>query len=223
MNLDVFHSRHLSDERWIWSYESRFASPSSPVRLLIWLDGQSLQTLCAVMESMERLTELPPFVVVGTESRASRRSKEYCPDADPSIFRAHRRFLIDEVLPWSREHWSVNLEPTSIGIGGFSNGALASLWLAMSEPEIFGSVVAFSPSGGSDRYDALIRKATCRPNIYLAAGSRETPFRRTAERLTQKLAAKNANVVCNVRHKQTHSMNLWSEEFPKAIQWWLNQ
>lgn len=189
-------------------------------KLMICLDGQSLDCL-TVHLTRERLpASHPPFVLVGIESRPSSRAQEYCPDASPEVYQEHQR-LIERAIRWAGKEWRIPQQAESLAIFGFSNGALAALSTAFAKPQLFGTVVAFSPSGGAARYTESIDQTSCLPRVYLAAGSREVPFRKTVEQLSETLKPKNVDVVKRVRPNQTHNMELWSTEFPNAISWWL--
>lgn len=191
-----------------------------PPRLMICLDGQSLDSLTINLNGERLPASHPPFVLLGIESRTYSRAKEYCPDASPKDYEQHQR-LIERAIRWAGKEWGISQQPESIAIFGFSNGALASLSTAFSKPNLFGTVVAFSPSGGAGRHSEAVEHATRLPRVYLAAGAREVPFRKTVQQLSEKLRLKNADVVERVRPNQTHNMQLWSTEFPNAISWWL--
>lgn len=220
MKSQTLRSDILGESRNLWIHESRSINRDEPVHLLLWFDGQSLPEFKASLETLDATESRSPLVIIGIECGRT-RSKDYCPDADPTGFAAHEQFVTDEVIEWAKQFWNITSDGTAIG--GFSNGALAALWIGLRHRNQFGTIIAFSPPGGSDRFNELVEAADSLPTVYLAAGNRETPFRKTVEGLTKKLKAQNANVQSAIRPNRSHEMALWSEELPNAIMWWLVQ
>jgi predicted alpha/beta superfamily hydrolase len=121
------------------------------------------------------------LVIVGIYNAGKARAGEYTPtrDARAGGGRADRyaKFLLQELIPFVRQEYRILGGPMSTGIGGSSLGGLASLYIGLTFPEIFGRIAALSPSIWWDQR-AILRfardiKVASRPRIWLDAGTSE--------------------------------------------------
>ena len=55
-------------------------------------------------------------------------------------------FLAQELLPWARQKYHITSNPDQIVVGGSSYGGLASMYVGLKHPEIFGNVLSQSGS-----------------------------------------------------------------------------
>ncbi|HVC81693.1 MAG TPA: alpha/beta hydrolase-fold protein, partial [Chloroflexota bacterium] len=55
-------------------------------------------------------------------------------------------FLAEELLPWLRHRYQVVVDPARTIVGGSSLGGLASAYVALERPDLFGAVLAQSGS-----------------------------------------------------------------------------
>jgi enterochelin esterase-like enzyme len=123
-----------------------------------------------------------PLVIVGIYNAGKARINEYTPTKDVRSGgggRADRyaKFLLEEVMPFVQKEYRVQRGPASTGIGGSSLGALASLYIGLKFPHIFGRIAALSPSIWWNQRSIvrLTRDADPqpRPRIWLDVGTRE--------------------------------------------------
>jgi len=131
----------------------------------------------------ERIAEgaVQPLVIVGMYNTGKARINEYTPTKDPRAGggRADRyaKFLLEEVMPLVQNEYRVRRGPGSTGIGGSSLGGLASLYIGLRFPHVFGRIAALSPSVWWNQRSILrLTRATApqpRPRIWLDVGTRE--------------------------------------------------
>ena len=91
-----------------------------------------------------------PLIIVGIYNAGKQRLGEYTPTRMPRLGggRANRyaKFLLEEVRPFISGRYRAQLGAENTGIGGSSLGGLVSLYLGLSQPQIFGKIAALSPS-----------------------------------------------------------------------------
>lgn len=91
---------------------------------------------------LAREGRIRPAVVVGVDNSPA-RMKEYFP-VTPE-FDNYERFLLEELIPWSREELRLLDAPEHTAHLGSSMGGLVSFALAANNPEVFGTALCFSP------------------------------------------------------------------------------
>ena len=123
-----------------------------------------------------------PLIIVGIYNAGKQRLGEYTPTRAPRIGggRANRyaKFLLEEVQPLVSETYRIQQGMENTGIGGSSLGGLASLYLGLRQPQIFGKIAALSPSVWWNervilRFAAAVPPVYPRPRIWLDIGTRE--------------------------------------------------
>jgi enterochelin esterase-like enzyme len=144
--LETFcvHSAVLGNERRVSVWTPASTSATTPLPLVILLDGEDL--LCgvrapALFDTLVRKGVVPPFraAFVANPTITSRMSEYAC----NLLF---MQFIAEELFPTLCSRYAHTGGQASTVIGGFSYGGLASLWVAFSRPDIFGGAVASSPS-----------------------------------------------------------------------------
>ncbi len=121
--------------------------------LVIFNDGQDLPRADFVntLTWMWKKEVVPPFIVVGIYCGPERdreygtaRQMDYKRRGDKAS--QYSRFVLEELLPYLREHYRFTNEPATTAIAGFSLGGLSAMDIGWQFPEVFGSVGAFSGS-----------------------------------------------------------------------------
>lgn len=130
--------------------------------------------------------ELQEFIVVGVDNAGrAGRANEYLPWYDEYLSpplpdpqgRLYPQFIVSEVLPYIRARYRIRTEAKNTAIGGASYGALAALYTAIKEPQVFGKLLIESPSIYVDGeavlndLDQNVPKSWSR--LYMAAGTHE--------------------------------------------------
>jgi enterochelin esterase-like enzyme len=122
-----------------------------------------------------------PLIIIGIYNAGKQRLGEYTPTRSARLGggRANRyaKFLLEEVQPVVKRTYRVLDGAENTGIGGSSLGGLASLYIGLREPQIFGRIAALSPSvwwnGRVILRFALAAPVQPLPRIWLDAGTRE--------------------------------------------------
>ncbi|MBY0308667.1 MAG: hypothetical protein K2Q09_07990 [Phycisphaerales bacterium] len=129
--------------------------------------------------------QVEPFIVVGIPHSGKLRTVEYLPPVtDAKVIdgkapggEAYVRWIISAVMPRVERAFRVRPGPQSTAIGGSSMGGLISLYAGATHPEVFGGVLAESPSLGfnHDNFTPQLFGATKAwpQRVYLAVGGRE--------------------------------------------------
>jgi predicted alpha/beta superfamily hydrolase len=120
-------------------------------------------------EIAERLItagQIEPVILVGVFSTEA-RTDEYTFTAvertapDGTVWRGggradlYGRLLIEEVKPFIDRTYRTRPEPLHTGLGGASFGGLVSLYLGLKHPDVFGNILAVSPSVQWDDHAVL--------------------------------------------------------------------
>lgn len=180
--------------------------PARPRFGLLQLHDYNLITLCDNPTYTRWLAELR-IACVCPNGQRSWWGDRVCEEFDSQVTPEH--FLLQSVLPFFRERWS--LSPRSIGLSGFGMGGQAALRLAFKRPDLFPVVAGvassidyyeiFNQGTPLDRlYDS---KEQCRqdtallhihpskfpPHILLLVDPTDTQWYRGNDRLHEKLNA----------------------------------
>lgn len=134
-------SGFLGNTREIKIYRPRVPQPARWTLLLF--DGKQYQDdyhFANVLDDLIARHALPPINVVFIDSLDHpRRSAELPPNPRFADFMAH------ELLPWLH-HQGLNLQRQKTVLAGSSYGGLASSWVALRYPRLFGNVLSLSGS-----------------------------------------------------------------------------
>jgi enterochelin esterase-like enzyme len=197
------------------------------------------EKLPAVASVLERERKIRPTIFVGVDNGTSTenphdeaRSNEYLPYPDlptTTLMNPHGKlfpkFLFEDVMPLVRARYRVSDEP--IGLGGFSYGALAALWAAMSRPgEISRLLLESGPLQIS--HDRLIRDAHAVERwprtVDIGVGTAETgdaAFDQHGVVLSAELAriirARGSRVRLVVDQDAQHDPAAWAARLPSAL------
>jgi enterochelin esterase-like enzyme len=127
---------------WVYTPPGYAGRDSSADDLLIVFDGGVYLTqipLPAILDSLITAKALRPTVAVMVDdsSRAARL-------ADLANHESWVRFVGDDLVPWARSGWNVTRDPHRTTLTGSSAGGLASAFLALRRPDLFGNVLSQS-------------------------------------------------------------------------------
>jgi enterochelin esterase family protein len=129
-----------------WTYASANVDPNVPAALMVWQDGQNLESefggirLTTVTDNLEAQGLLPPIVHVmiapGTSAEGRpMRSPEYDTVSDH-----YARFLMEEVLPDVEKTYKLRQDGYSRAIAGESSGGICAFSAAWFMPDKFSRV-----------------------------------------------------------------------------------
>ncbi len=126
----------------VWLYTTPgLATEGGAASLVLFLDGSGAWQLLRSVTLLDNLfadQKIGPTVAVYTDSPDRER--------DLSCSDAYLGFLIDELLPWVREKYEVELSPEGTLISGRSLGGLFAGYACLRRPDVFGKAVMQSPS-----------------------------------------------------------------------------
>ena len=122
-----------------------------------------------------------PLIIVGIYNLGKHRIHEYTPTHVPKLGggRANRyaKFLIGELKPFIDNEYRTLSDSQHTGLGGSSLGGLASLYLGLKFPGVFGRLAALSPSVWWNQRVmhrfAAMTQVEPRPRIWLDIGTGE--------------------------------------------------
>lgn len=159
-----FHSNILSNDRDVIVYLPPGYESSKNKRYSVFYmhDGQNLFDGATsfipgqewrVDETAERLIaagKIEPLIVVGVYNTKD-RIDEYTPAADAKYKQGGKadlygRMLVEELKPFIDSHYRTKKGSKHTGLGGSSLGGLASLYLTLKYPKVFGQSAVVSPS-----------------------------------------------------------------------------
>jgi predicted alpha/beta superfamily hydrolase len=178
-----------------------------------------------------------PLIIVGVYNTTD-RFPEYTQVVDPRYPELgggkspdYARFLVEELKPRIDSTYRTKPEPEFTGVAGSSAGGLASLYIALTYPNVFRRVGAVSPStywGNRDiidRYNALPAKLPLK--IWLDMGTEEST--RSVDPLVDTrvmrdtLVAKGWGVGADLRYLEVqggrHNEQYWSARFGDILEY----
>lgn len=171
-----------------------------------WLERGDL--LGAVREAAA-----PPFIVVLPEPVD--RTREY------KLSRAHRRFMFEEVVPWTDAHLRTQASPDRRAVHGVSLGGLMAVALGLWRPDLFGAAGA---QGGAFWYwnrrlvREVAKRATCATRFHLACGRSDGNLE---DNRALHLALKAAGIVHAYEEgRGRHAWSTWRRTLPRVLRWY---
>jgi predicted alpha/beta superfamily hydrolase len=120
---------------------------------------------------------IEPLLVVAVANTEARRD-EYTPTAvelkksDGTLTKGggkanlYGRFLIEELMPFIDRTYRTRRDAASTAVGGSSLGGLVSVWLGLEHPDVFGNVLAVSPTAWWDDF-VILKKVAALPRKVL--------------------------------------------------------
>jgi enterochelin esterase-like enzyme len=131
-------------------------------------------------------------------------------------FQTHERFLIDEVLPWAESKFNAPKNRNGRAVFGASNGGSFALAMGIRNPDIFGRIIAFSPTWSLNLSNPSWKPAQA-PSQYLLVGLLESAGTRKLVKEWAETAQKNKAVVTLSEPVAGHDSVVWREWFPNAL------
>lgn len=136
-----FRSTLLAGERRVWMYTPPgYDRARAPAHLLVMFDGWSavhrLPTL-TILDNLHASGRIQPVVAVMID-QVDRAGELGCSEQFTAV-------VADELLPWIRTRYAVELDAQRTIVSGGSRGGLAAACAALFRPNVFGNV--FSEAG----------------------------------------------------------------------------
>lgn len=120
---------------------ANYKADGPPNALLILFDGEDLPDDPYPVTTLNNLiaaSKIPPTVAVFVENVPRRRLVDLVANAE------FADFMAKELVPWVQSHYNVTRDPKQTVVTGYSAGGLASAYVALRHPEVFGNVLSLS-------------------------------------------------------------------------------
>jgi len=149
--IDIHNSKSdiLKNERDIRIYTpSNYTKENEPYNLLVLTDGLEYLDISAkkILDNLINDNKIPPTIAVFIDSNDKRMTELMCNEDFSS-------YVVEEVLPWVREHYNVTTDPSKTVIGGLSLGGLTASFMGLRYPNVFGNILSQSGSYWYKRED----------------------------------------------------------------------
>jgi predicted alpha/beta superfamily hydrolase len=242
-----FHSEVLDNDRDITIYLPPGYNDRADLRypVLYMQDGQNLfeperafipgqhwRLAEAADEKIARRTARP-MIIAGIDNTPS-RIDEYTPTNDAVRHGGgkadeYARMLIEELKPVIDAHYRTLPDAPNTALGGSSLGGLATLYLGLTHPDVYGHLAVMSPSvwwdnravlAEVDRYDY---DAPRRPRIWLDMGGREgveglADARLLRDRLRMRGWRREDDLHFFEDRRADHSERAWAKRAPDVLE-----
>ncbi len=201
--------------------QNLFGDSASPMSGSGWQIDRSAAALVAA-------GEIEPLILVGIPNAGPQRADEYTPTKDEEGKRggnasAYARMVVEEIKPFIDGEYRTLSGRDTTGIGGSSFGALVSLNLGLTFPQIFGKLALLSLSWGWSQEHVLSQIAAvhAKPDttIWLDHGTAEGDHITQANRaIRDALVAKGWTPGSDLRYTEfegaQHTEQAWAERAP---------
>ena len=141
----AFRSEVMGNERRVWVYTPAEYEPASrSYPLLLLFDGGAALSLIPTHRLLDNLSadgQIPPTVAVFVDNPTDTSRNVELPCNEDFA-----RFIESELMPWVRSHYAVSHDPRDGYVTGASYGGLASFWVGLRLPHLFGNVISQSAS-----------------------------------------------------------------------------
>lgn len=173
-----------------------------------------------------------PMIIAGIDNTGPSRIDEYTPTHDAARHGGGKaddygRMLIEELKPLIDAQFRTLPDAPNTALGGSSLGGLATLYLGLFRPDVFGQVAVMSPSVWWDERAVLAVvdrfAAPQRPRIWLDMGGREgVNGLMDARLLRDRLRAKGWQGEADFQYfedrRADHSERAWAKRAPAVLE-----
>jgi predicted alpha/beta superfamily hydrolase len=184
-------------------------------------------------EELIRSGAIRPIIIVGIYHTGEGRLEEYTPDKDETHpeggkARLYGRFLTEELKPFIDSVYRTLPGPRHTAIGGSSLGALVSIFTAFNYSDVFGHLIALSPSVWWNRQNMVARTKALRGKravrIWLDMGTEEGQGAlRSVRNMRDALVAKGWVEGIDLEYLEIegaqHSEDAWAARFADVLRW----
>jgi enterochelin esterase family protein len=168
---------------WIYTPPNYDAKAQIPYPLIVAFDGldyRDTMPLPFILDTLLATKKAPAYVAVLIDDGSG-------PERIADLGNAHKMvdFLGHQLMPYVRSHWHVTTDPRRVIITGSSAGGLASAFVAIERPDLFGNVLSQSgafwrgaEASNEPPYEWLASHVEASPShavrFYLDVGALET-------------------------------------------------
>ncbi len=179
-------------------------------------------------------TSFKEVIIVGIEHGNEERINELTPYKNEEYGggkgEGYLGFIIHNLKPHIDASYRTLRASAHTSIFGSSLGGLISFYAAIKYPNIFGNAGVFSPAFwiNPEIYD-LVRTSEIKPTsrFFFLAGTDENevvvPNQNRMIALLKEKGVANDNIINNIIEGGTHNESFWSEYFPEAHRWLIQE
>ena len=131
-------------------------------------------------------------------------------------FEAHERFFINEVIPWAEAKFGAPKDRNRRAVWGASNGGSFALAMGLRHSDVFGHVIAFSPTWSGNLSTPKWTRAEV-PSHYLLFGTLESKNIRKLASDWSETVSQNGAAVTLRQPVSGHDGVMWLEWFGDAL------
>lgn len=225
-------SKILKNKRNIYFYMPyNYSSKANPYKVLVLMDGSDYLNILNAKNVLDNLIyeeKIPPIAAVFITQTEERNNELACNDEFVS-------FVINEVMPFAREHYNLSIKLEDNIIGGLSLGGLIAMYMELKHSDVFGNVLSqsgafwwssYNLDGKGEIRNYLVEefeKVNKLPlKVYMETGELED--RRFIispnEQLRDLFLKKGYNVKYST-FKAGHDYLLWGETLGDGLEWLL--
>lgn len=227
LSEEVIQSSNLSEPRSLTIYSPPLRRDEQIAAVIYIADGKAVQLMAPYVEPLIVSRRLPPILLVGVHNGGVKpgdpkvndfRAREYLMGFGETDerFIAHERFLIEEVLPWAETKFSAPKDENKRAVFGASNGGSFALAMGIRHSEVFGHIIAFSPTW-RDNLSTPSWKPAQAPSQYLLVGTLESANVRKLNKEWSETAKKSGATVTLREPVAGHDGVVWREWFPNSL------
>ncbi|MCH5164967.1 MAG: starch-binding protein [Clostridiales bacterium] len=140
-------------------------------------------------------------------------------------------FIKQTLMPWVKDHYSVDTSREKTGIAGSSSGGLAAYYLGLRDNDLYGYIGAFSPANGifqsSDWtrfYASKSGFSAGKPNVYVYCGYKDNDLEDMLVTETRKIKSgltaagfAASSIIENYVEGGTHNESYWRIAFTEFL------
>ncbi|MGC8864151.1 MAG: alpha/beta hydrolase-fold protein [Bacteroidales bacterium] len=210
----TFYSQYLKNSRKIWIYKPAGYNPEKRYPVVYVHDGDGYLALAAMRNVLDNLItwgQLQPLMAVFIPPVD--RTEEYAGSKQS----AFTDFMVKELVPWVDGRFSTLRHPWGRANLGASNGGNISLWLTVSNPDVFGLVAAMS-SNVENNITLKVQQGVTPPvKFYLDIGTYDIPILIQRVGDFRQLLENNGEVFFFQQFNEGHSWGNWKAHIDDAL------
>ena len=210
----TFYSQYLKNSRKIWVYTPVGMNSIKQYPVVYVHDGDGYLVLAAMRNVLDNLIaagQLQPLIAVLIPPVD--RTEEYAGNKQA----AFTDFIVKELVPWIDGRYPTLRHPWGRANLGASNGGNISLWLTVSNPNVFGLVAAMSSNVENNIKQKVQQGVNPPVKYYLDIGTYDIPIliQRVAE--FKQLLESNNEVFLFQQFHEGHSWGNWKAHIDDAL------
>lgn len=200
--------------RRLWIYQPPGATPAEPLDLLVAFDGEvwaGHQDLATTLDNLAHDGLVRTRAVLVDSGGRDARWDELSSGGSGA------GYVVNDLLPWVREHWATRPGAGAITVAGQSLGGLTALKVALEHPEAVAGVISHSASLWQEKFEG--RNPAPGQKVFLAHGTQEWVLVPPHRDLAQRWAQLEAVDFMASSHNGGHDYAWWRSGIAEGLVW----